>query len=421
MRNNTTLNPEQALQQWREASQQVQSLQQPYACQTITPLYGGGVKAGEVDKAMPIRASAIRGHLRFWWRLLNDRGKPSQQLFAEEVEIWGGIRATMPVASRVAVSVTLDSKANVQPAFVYERKEGKYKGMPKAAPGINHYALFPAQGTLKAGQAQIDKMPHEVADAGIKFTLTLRFEANLTPSQQQQVLQAVRWWASFGGVGARTRRGLGAIQVDGLVPVTAAEIESHGGKLVLRKSSMSAMQCWNDAVNRLQQFRQGVNIGRNPPSVDPNRPGRSRWSEPDALRTLTRRYLSNHAPEHLAGELFPRAAFGLPIVFHFKDEKDPQECNLEPTGDGVERLASPLILCPYWNGKEYQPAALLLPGWERVLTQKLKLRDRTELLTTWPSDKTQWPVKSALIPPMKARGSDPLTAFMRFFAENTEN
>ncbi|MEI8633100.1 type III-B CRISPR module RAMP protein Cmr1 [Vibrio sp. PP-XX7] len=40
-----------------------------YQCTLVTPMYGGGVNAGEVDKEMPIRASAIRGQLRFWWRI----------------------------------------------------------------------------------------------------------------------------------------------------------------------------------------------------------------------------------------------------------------------------------------------------------------------------------------------------------------
>lgn len=36
-------------------------------CQLITPMYGGGVISTKVDTAMPIRASGIRGQLRFWW------------------------------------------------------------------------------------------------------------------------------------------------------------------------------------------------------------------------------------------------------------------------------------------------------------------------------------------------------------------
>ena len=34
----------------------------------ITPLFGGGVNPGEADPVTIIRGTAIRGHLRFWWR-----------------------------------------------------------------------------------------------------------------------------------------------------------------------------------------------------------------------------------------------------------------------------------------------------------------------------------------------------------------
>ena len=34
----------------------------------ITPLFGGGAEPGVADLLAPVRASSIRGHLRFWWR-----------------------------------------------------------------------------------------------------------------------------------------------------------------------------------------------------------------------------------------------------------------------------------------------------------------------------------------------------------------
>ena len=36
-----------------------------YTIKLITPMYGGGVVAGVVDEEMPVRATSIRGHLRF--------------------------------------------------------------------------------------------------------------------------------------------------------------------------------------------------------------------------------------------------------------------------------------------------------------------------------------------------------------------
>jgi len=31
----------------------------------VTPLFGGGAEAGEVDPAQPVRGGSVRGHLRF--------------------------------------------------------------------------------------------------------------------------------------------------------------------------------------------------------------------------------------------------------------------------------------------------------------------------------------------------------------------
>lgn len=39
-------------------------------CELVTPLHGGGVVARESDDKLPVRVTAIRGQLRFWWRLL---------------------------------------------------------------------------------------------------------------------------------------------------------------------------------------------------------------------------------------------------------------------------------------------------------------------------------------------------------------
>ena len=34
----------------------------------LTPLFGGGVEPREADPVSVVRATAVRGHLRFWWR-----------------------------------------------------------------------------------------------------------------------------------------------------------------------------------------------------------------------------------------------------------------------------------------------------------------------------------------------------------------
>ena len=60
--------------------------------------------------------------------------------------------------------------------------------------------------------------------------------------------------------------------------------------------------------------------------------------------------LERHEPQtHIPNDAFPRAEFGLPIVFHF-ERGDPDDTVLYPDNDSAgkkrERMASPLILKP---------------------------------------------------------------------------
>ena len=78
-----------------------------YQCRLETPMFGGGVEAQVIDQNMPFRASAIRGQLRFWWRLLAGPNPPdTQDLFQRERRIWGGQgKGDEITASKVRVRV----------------------------------------------------------------------------------------------------------------------------------------------------------------------------------------------------------------------------------------------------------------------------------------------------------------------------
>ena len=393
-----------------------------FQCQTITPLFGGGVTARTVDELLPVRPSSIRGQLRHWWRLLK-MGPDSRQLFREECGIWGGIRAQGPTASKVRVRVHDIDQAGSKlvDAFEYKRVGATYKSTPHVHPGMSAYALFSAQGQLSDDRTRLETSPSKIATHGIRFKLDIECPEECW----EQVHQALRWWASFGGLGSRTRRGLGAVRVEGLTPVTEDEVQATGGLLALRRSSDSGMAAWNEAIGRLQEFRQGVGVGRNP-GKESNRPGRSRWPEADMIRRLVQPQPQKgwaHEPEHSVQDLYPRAAFGLPIVFHFQGKPEPADHTLEPdnaaTDSASERLASPLILRPYWDGQNYVPAALLIPGWKKALQLQLEFRGtRHTALQVWPNDEQEGKRRAGQIKPMQGRGNDPLTAFMQFFMEN---
>jgi CRISPR-associated protein Cmr1 len=230
---------------------------------------------------------------------------------------------------------------------------------------------------------------------------------------------ALAWWASFGGLGARTRRGFGAIQIANVPLIIAKTVEEAGGRLQLTGSgSTKADTEWKTAIDRLFSFRQKGSMAR---KAGNPRPGRSYWPEPDQIRRFTNVYLPRHAPEHVAENVFPRAAFGLPITFKFYSpapENYAVELIPESDSDCSDRMASPLILRPYWNGEKWQPAALLLPGWERALRQPLKFKEQKSYQPAhWPDDAARRKQLAADIPPMAGRADDPLSAFMQFFTE----
>jgi len=276
---------------------------------------------------------------------------------------------------------------------------------------IPQYALIP----------ESRERDRKLLAAPYKFSITLRFHCRTKPEQIEQVREALRWWASFGGLGARTRRGLGAIEVrengKPLQAVTGEEVGQVGGCLALGEAKKDATSAWESAVKSLETFRQGRDVGRNPGSGN-NRPGRSRWPEADQIRRHTGQYSPKHAPAHPVQDAYPRAAFGLPIVFHFKDNDsgDPANHILEP--EASDRMASPWILRPYFDGKDYRPMALLLPGWEERVSVLVRFKNGPSPLGVgWPNAPADRQRLANQIEPMQNRGTDVLSAFMKFFQE----
>ncbi len=127
-----------------------------------------------------------------------------------------------------------------------------------------------------------------------------------------------------------------------------------------------------------------------------NRPGRSHWTEPDAIRRLTGQSCPSHSKHHLTIDKFPRAVFGLPIIFHFKDRGDPEDTTLKLQNH--DRLTSPLILRPYEcaDGKAVG-IALLLEGTE-IPNGRLVLSEKSEDNDTDGSSAKSYPVDHQLTP-----------------------
>jgi len=334
-----------------------------YKIQVVTPVFGGGVEDGVNDPLTPIRGTSIRGHLRFWWRATRGMAyKDIKELQMREGEIWGTTDHPSPVI--VDVEINSQGRAVVCGEVPQGRRAFQFRS------GYPGYALFPFQENKK------EKKSAAVDRENLEFSLSLRFPANFT----DDVCTAVWAWANFGGVGARTRRGCGALfckdlapasrddliaQIRKSIPGATQEREYGSGKWpALNKVLLGAphdkrydrppsIESWRMVVSLMQDFRQKLGFGRADGSGTSGRDryGRSFWPEADSLRGITGRGKKEHMdsetiPKPKTEPAFPRAELGLPIIFHFIDNEDQEDngCELRPLG--FSRMSSPVILRP---------------------------------------------------------------------------
>ena len=298
----------------------------------ITPMLGGGVESLRIDHGMLIRAASIRGHLRFWWRTFQDCADV-KALREKEKALWGSTEN----ASKVIVRVQTTNQG----------RPVEYKKDTKAnATELPKYVIFPLDNTKDVKAFTLKE--------GISFDLHLTYPSD----REKELFTAVKLWLLFGGIGARTRRGMGSLYcgawtgwqsrenvVDWLQEVIPAGNPSGepkwpsliGGRLQLieRDCHTNIVELWRGWINNYQRFRQ-FRVDKHTGKKDDW--GHSVWPEPNAIRTLHREgSFENNA-------YFPRGAYGLPISFHF-GERDPLNCTLCGSADDVmERWSSPVIL-----------------------------------------------------------------------------
>ncbi|GIW83416.1 MAG: type III-B CRISPR module RAMP protein Cmr1 [Gemmatales bacterium] len=374
-----------------------------YRIKLITPMFGGGVEAGQPDPSFSIRPTAIRGQLHYWWRLRNNHLSVSQ-LRGRESEVFGDTEASSPLTVRVSKCHRVKL---VDPVPTYGDRFS-----PAA------YALFAA---IENG--------NKIIKEGAEFTLEVEWlkQAQLNARRKKQNEQrakskqsqlpetiddigpdiegAIHLWMTLGGLGARTRRGCGAIASTNddvyLDSSVVSALRNVGVRIFLGDKCRSPLDAWKQSVGDYREFRQTPRGAIHPKTIHTkkgartiNVPGRSYWPEADSIRHITGCSLRPTTPSGSSGvpadanphdhstpivpssviPSFPRAALGLPINFHFSDapgkkssanpNQDPKDVQLEPVlanGDPGERMASPILTRPIrWEGA-WHAAIILLP------------------------------------------------------------
>lgn len=393
----------------------------------ITPMVGGGVEPHTPDDVSPVRLSAVRGQLRQWWRWLHlpaEPGARGEDAALREVTLWGGVLGDKAISSRVRLSVEQVQRGEAIPAGYHKLKNGKLAVLPElegACVGLD-YALFPLQRQKSELQGKTADVPTRLVRATLVFALRVQIEdrpevaerLNVAPElcadRADEALAALWAWIYFGGLGARTRRGLGALKLNGPVQRLAGvwpmatpgwerlfgplsrEDWTTGANQVLRRSpgsraaggelwvgphARTSAQAHQQLIGKLRTFRQAPGEARAPGKRGPH--GRSHWPEPNVLRGLREVATTNpmrweHAPGSDAvadaekSDLdtrvmgLPRAAFGLPLEVQFKDDLDkPASASVLPEERKVERLASPLLMRPVQLKDGAYPVLLRLP------------------------------------------------------------
>ena len=391
--------------------------------QVVTPIFGGGAKAGVPDGLAPIRGSSIRGQLRFWWRACNAHLHPdAASLFEAESKLWGQTSkndSTIKAPSSIVIEVDEQIAGNV---------------VPPNSPGYPAYALFPFRGQ--------DGRPDINGRSGVSFNLRVSLAHHVRDIDRdlyKKEVEAALWaWITFGGFGARTRRGCGSLWCDNsefhpesvetvqswvtekmarhVAPSDPAVAVRHhsprlrGGNLIVKESGQTAIAAWGTSISVMKEFRQWKTTSQ------------SDWPEADSIREIARTHSFGHDPKHPARQYFPRAEYGMPIIFHFKDRHsgDPSDHALQPRLDGVSRMASPFILKPLMVTQQVGVPIVLLLKCPFVSSAALKVPVMLNGTEVAPAD-IQNTSKSQDVPPLASTGATNARIALARFAINQWN
>lgn len=351
------------------------SIIKEYEIQVITPIFGGGVEAGKNDPITLIRPSSIRGHLRFWWRVMRGaKCKSVLELHQRESEIWGSADNPSSVSIEVKkLNIKAPSKRS-PPDYGFSDRFG-----PEA------YALFSAKENNS-----------DICSEGFSFILIVRWLQHQKLQQMRDkenkelansnkptkdkfigdigpdVDEALQAWVNFGGIGGRTRRGCGALFSEQLALKSIGDLNKYPFRILYKSGLSDPLEAWSQSVKAIKDFRQSFRGPKHKKMIQTKKGlkvipafGRSYWPEPDSIRKITGCALKkpnindfDHSVPQTPIEFFPRAELGLPILFHFADGpgKKPAMSNLDPpdamlipvapSGKDGTRMASPVITRP---------------------------------------------------------------------------
>lgn len=270
-------------------------------------------------------------------------------------------------------------------------------------PGANDDPIKNPQSDLSYVLFPLRNVTNARIHTGVTFTLHIEY-----PNGFQADVEAALWaWEHFGGLGARTRRGLGAIErlnnldqpikhgsmlrdrlehglalhvVDGIWPKHTPHISSvtfgeYGGTMAAsiffdaQPVQSDARTVWGNLFKKYRDFRQHRMLRNGNPR------GENIWPEPNSLRQMENAPLRS-VPAYVATRgfqsHFPRAQMGMPVEYSFPagkfrttiDSTYKRTVNIRDmhTPEKEGRFASPVIFRPIRDGNDYRGILVILGG-----------------------------------------------------------
>jgi len=320
--------------------------------QTVTPLF----LAGADPRGMPeLRAASIRGALRFWFRALLGGvigDKDLNALRKAEAAVFG---STDTGASPVVVRI---QHGTLETVPFSQLAEWDHTARNYRQPGIA-YLFFSAR---KTG----DEPERYAIQPGTTFELELMLRPGASADRAFEQAYGALWLLThLGGIGARSRRGAGSLQVARIIE--ADNLPSGFPLLEVQSDTPKGLQ--EELQQGLKQLREILTriTGASTTITSPSafdvlhsdackiwvvEEAFNSWEEAlDAVGRQMQQFRSRRPPDYqnvknaVQGrpltQPVQRAAFGLPIVFYYRSLQGTRG-TLE--GEHHDRRSSPLLI-----------------------------------------------------------------------------
>lgn len=226
-------------------------IRRSFDVEVVTPMFLGGADTKEAE----LRTPSLKGVLRFWWRAtcgISDLKKLKER----ESAIFGD------TANKARFSVLIDNVNNAKPIL-----KDLPKGRTFPVPGKNFRVGIIDYLAIGLRDTQIRKYSRKHYPAGTRFRIGFNFADQ---KDEGEVISAFKYLVNFGGLGAKSRNGFGALSLkkrdnpsivfDGAVK-NFTSLSSKADLFLTKKTNFKS---WEDALSEVGMAYKTARLGLEP-------------------------------------------------------------------------------------------------------------------------------------------------------------